>query len=78
MLVCLNSRLASATCLLKTGLETCFLAQNLDRLPDRDFLVRISDSKADQVFNAEIGFETEPQTCSQAGQGTLFCLKRLS
>ena len=34
--------LASATCLQKTGSETGFLAQSLDRLLDRDFQGRIS------------------------------------
>ena len=34
----------------KTGSETGFLAQNLDRLLDRDFQGRISDRKAEQVF----------------------------
>ena len=47
--------LASATSLQKTGSETGFLAQNLDRLPDRDFQGRISDRKAEQVFK-ETGF----------------------
>ena len=45
-----------ATCLQKTGSETGFLARNLDRLLDRDFQVRISDRKAEQVFKAETGF----------------------
>ena len=40
----------------KTGSETGFLAQNVDRLPDRDFLCRISDRKAEQVFKTETGF----------------------
>ena len=48
--------LASATCLQKTGSETGFLAQNLDRLLDRDFQSRISDRKAEQVFKTETGF----------------------
>ena len=45
--------MASATCLLKTGSETGFPAQNLDRLLDMDFLGRISDKKAGQVFGTE-------------------------
>ena len=43
-------------CLQKTGSETGFLAQNLDRLLDRDFLGRISDRKAEQVFKTWTGF----------------------
>jgi hypothetical protein len=48
--------LASATCLQKTGSETGFLAQNVDRLLYKDFLGRISDRKAEQVFKTETGF----------------------
>ena len=50
--------LASAICLRKTGSETGFLAQNVDRLLDRDFQGRISDRKAEQVFKAETGSKT--------------------
>ena len=50
-----DRNMASATCLQKTGSETGFLAQNLDRLLDRDFQGRISDRKAEQVFKAETG-----------------------
>jgi hypothetical protein len=49
-------KLGSATCLLKTGSETGFLAQNLDRLLDRDFQGRFSDRKAEQVFKTATGF----------------------
>jgi hypothetical protein len=49
-------KLASATCLQKTGSETGFLAKNLDRLLDRGFQGRISDKKAEQVFKTETGF----------------------
>ena len=45
--------LDSATCLRITGSETGFLAQNVDRLLDRDFQGRISDRKAEQVFKTE-------------------------
>ena len=45
-------RLASATCPQKTGSETGFLAQNLDR----DFQRRISDRKAEQGFKTGTGF----------------------
>ena len=40
----------------KTGSETGFLAQNVDRLLDRDYQGRISDRKAEQVFKTETGF----------------------
>jgi hypothetical protein len=40
----------------KTGSETGFLAQNLDRLLNRDFQGRISDRKAEQVFKTVTGF----------------------
>ena len=36
----------------QTGSETGFLAQNLDRLLDRDFKDLISDRKIKQVFKA--------------------------
>ena len=52
--------LASATCLQKTGAETGFLPENLDRLLDRYFQGRISDRKAEQVFKTETGFYTGP------------------
>ena len=48
--------LSSATCLQKTGSKTGFLAQNLDRLLDREFRGRISDRKAEQVFKTKTGF----------------------
>ena len=48
--------LGSATCLQEKGSETSFLAQNLDRLLDRDFQGRISDRKAEQVFKTWAGF----------------------
>ena len=48
--------LTSATCLQKTGSETGFMGQNLDRLLDRDFQGRISDRKAEQAFKTETGF----------------------
>ena len=48
--------IASATCLQKTGSETGFLAQNLDRLLDRDFQDPISDRKTQQVCETETGF----------------------
>jgi electron transfer flavoprotein beta subunit len=47
--------LASATCLLKTGSKTNFLAKNLDQLLNKDFQGRISDKKAEQVFKTETG-----------------------
>ena len=50
------SVLGSATCLQKTGSETGFLAQNVDRIMDRDFQGRVSDRKAEQVFKMETGF----------------------
>ena len=37
----------------KTGSETGFLAQNLDRLLDRDFQGRISDRNAELVFKRQ-------------------------
>ena len=43
--------LDSGACLQKTGSETAFLAQNVDRLLDRDFQGRISNKKAEQVFS---------------------------
>ena len=48
--------LASATCLQKTGSETGFLAQNLDRLLGRDFQGRMLDRKAEQIFKTDTGF----------------------
>ena len=48
--------LASATCLQKTGSETGFLAQILDRLLDRDVQGRTPDRKAEQVFKTETGY----------------------
>jgi hypothetical protein len=39
----------------KKGSETGFLAQNLDRLVDKDLRVD-SDRKAEQVFKTETGF----------------------
>ena len=42
--------LGSETCLQKKGSETGFLAQNQDRLLDRDFQGRISAMKAEQVL----------------------------
>jgi hypothetical protein len=41
----------------KTGSETGFLAQNLERLLDRDFQGGISDSKADQIFKTWTGLQ---------------------
>jgi hypothetical protein len=46
----------------KTGSETGSLAQNLDRLLNRDFRERVSDRKAEQVLKTETGFNTEPKT----------------
>jgi hypothetical protein len=54
--ICQVLSLSSATCMQKTGSETGFLAQNLDRLLDRDFQGRISYRKAKQVFKTETGF----------------------
>ena len=51
----------------KTGSETGFLAENLDRLLDRDFRAELKTGKQNRF-----------KTGSQAGQGILFCLKRLS
>ena len=48
--------LASATCLQKTGPETGFLAQNVDRLLDRGFQGGISDWKAEHIFKTETEF----------------------
>ena len=48
-----TSRLGSATCLQKTGSETGFLAQNLDRLLDRDFQGRVSDRKAENLSSGK-------------------------
>ena len=68
-----SNNLASVTCLQKTGSETGFPAQNLDRQLDKDFQGRISDRKAEQIFKSETGFLTGPKTGSKTGQGTLFC-----
>jgi hypothetical protein len=70
-------KLVSATCLQKTGPETGFLAQKLDRLLGRNFQGRISERKAEQVFKTGTGLQTGPKTGSQAGQVTLLCSKRL-
>ena len=48
--------LGSGTSLQKTGSETGFLTQILDRLLDRNFQGRISDRKAEQVFKTETEF----------------------
>jgi hypothetical protein len=58
--------------------ETCQQKQAQRQILNRDFQGRISDRKEEQVFRQETGFLTGPKTGSQAGQGTLFCLKRLS
>ena len=40
----------------KTGWETGSLAENVDRLLDRDFQGQISDRKVEQVFKMETVF----------------------
>jgi len=49
-----GKNLASATCLEKTGLETGFQPQNIDRLLNRDFQGQISDRIAEQVSGQEL------------------------
>ena len=63
---------------IKTGSETVFLAQNLDRFSEKDVQGRISDRKAEQVFKTVTRLLTGYKTGSQVGKGTLFYFKKLS
>ena len=58
-------QLVSATCLQKTGSETGFSAQNLDRLLDGVLTAEFETGKQNRVLRRETGHETG----FKAGQG---------
>jgi hypothetical protein len=62
-------RLVSATCLKKTGSETGFSVQNLDRLVDRVLTADVETGKQNRVLRRETGHETG----FKAGQDSASC-----